>query len=336
AGVNVAGPNTTGLFTGLGFGDYNVIITDATLGCDITIPLSLEQPAPVSFITSHENVSCNGATDGSISITLDATNIDTPYTFTLFDGTTTITQNSPNFTGLAAGNYTVTVTSSKNCTDSQTINVTQPNPLALTLTGGDFACNSNNTVSVVTITANVALGTGTAPYLYSIDGTNYQTSNTFDIVDNGTIQTITITVQDFNGCLVNESITINPLPTITNIAVTQNTALTCANDEEVLITVTGGSGNYTYQLLPNGAIVGPTSSNTATFSLNAPGTYTFEVTDTVTGCSTITVPYTINPLPVLNVVADNANAVNCFGDTNGSFDITVTGYSGNYTYSIFD
>ena len=336
AGVNVAGPNTTGLFTGLGFGNYNVIISDATLGCDITIPLSLEQPAPVSFTTTHENVSCNGATDGSISIALDATNIDTPYTYSLFDGTTTVTQNSPIFTGLAAGNYTVTVTSSKNCTDSQIINVTQPNPLALALTGGDFACNSNNTVSVVTVTANVALGTGTAPYLYSIDGTNYQTTNTFDIVDNGTIQNITITVQDFNGCTINESITINPLPTITNVAVTQNTALTCANNEEVLITVTGGSGNYTYQLLPNGAIVGPTSSNTATFSLTTAGTYTFEIIDTVTGCSTITVPYTINPLPVLTVVADNANAVNCYGETNGSFDITVSGYSGNYNYNIYD
>ncbi|WP_339834802.1 T9SS type B sorting domain-containing protein, partial [uncultured Flavobacterium sp.] len=336
AGVNVAGPNTTGLFTGLGFGNYNVIISDATLGCDITIPLSLEQPAPVSFTTSHENVSCNGATDGSISITLDATNIDTPYTYSLFDGTTTITQNSPNFTGLAAGNYTITVTSSKNCTDSQIINVTQPNPLALSLIGGNFACNSNNTVNVVTVTANVALGTGTAPYLYSIDGTNYQTANTFDIIDNGTIQNITITVQDFNGCTINDTVLINPLPTITNVAVTQNTALTCANDEEVLITVTSGSGNYTYQLLPNGAIVGPTSSNTATFSLSAAGTYTFEVIDTVTGCSTITAPYTINPLPVLTVVADNANAVNCYGEANGSFDITVSGYVGNYNYNIYD
>jgi len=335
-GTNVAGPNTTGLFSALGFGSYNVIISDATLGCDITIPLTLEQPTAVSFTTTHENVSCNGASDGSISITLNSTNIDTPYTYSLFDGTTTITQNTPIFTGLTGGNYTITVTSSKNCLASQVINITEPNPLTLTLTGGTFVCNSNNNVSLVTITANVGLGTGTAPYLYSIDGINYQNTNTFDIVDNGTVQNITVTIKDYNGCTIDESITINPLPTITDVSVTQNTALTCGNEEEVLITVTGGSGTYTYQLLPNGAIVGPTTSNTATFALMTSGSYVFEVVDTVTGCSTLTTPYVIDPLGVLTVVADNSNAVSCYGGTNGYFDITVTGYTGNYNYNIFD
>jgi len=335
-GTLLYGPNTTGLFTGLPFGDYNVVISDLTNGCSNTIPLSLEEPAPVVFTTTHVNVTCNGASDGTISVTLDPTNIDTPYTYTLFDGTTTINQNTPIFTGLPAGNYTVTVTSVKNCTDTQTVNITEPNALTLSLTAGDFSCNTDNTVNVVTVTANVGIGTGTSPYLYSIDGTNFQTNNTFDIVDNGTAQTITITVKDANGCLVNDNITVNPLPTITNVTVNQNIPLTCANDEEVIISVTGGSGNYTYQLLPNGAIVGPTSSNTATFALTSPGTYTFEIVDATTGCSTITAPYTINPLPVLTAVADNAVAINCYGDTNGAFDITVSGYTGNYDYNIYD
>ncbi len=335
-GATIDGPNTTGLFTGLGFGDYNVIITDVTNSCSFTIPLSLEEPTPVLFTTTSQNVNCNAANDGSISITLDATNIDTPYTYSIFDGTNTITQNTPIFTGLAAGNYTVTVTSSKNCTDTQVINITEPNALTLNLTANEFACNANNTVSVVTITATVGVGTGTTPYLYSIDGTNYQSENTFDIVDNGTVQNITITVQDANGCLISDSIPVNPLPTITNVSVTQNTALTCTNEEEVLITVTGGSGNYTYQLLPNGSIVGPTTSNTATFSIPIEGTYTFEVIDVTTGCSTITTPYTINPLDVITAVANNPIAVNCYGELNGSFDITVNGYSGNYQYNIYD
>lgn len=335
-GTLLYGPNTTGLFTGLPFGDYNVVISDITNGCSSTIPLSLEEPAPVVFTTTHVNVTCNGASDGTISVTLDPTNIDTPYTYTLFDGTTTINQNTPIFTGLPAGNYTVTVTSIKNCTDTQTVNITEPNALSLSLTAGDFSCNTDNTVNVVTVTANIGIGTGTPPYLYSIDGTNFQANNTFDIVDNGTVQTITITVKDANGCLINDNINVNPLPTITNVTVTQNIPLTCANDEEVIISVTGGSGNYTYQLLPNGAIVGPTSSNTATFALTSPGTYTFEIVDATTGCSTITAPYTINPLPVLTAVADNAVAVNCYGDTNGAFDITVSGYTGNYDYNIYD
>ena len=335
-GTTIDGPNTTGLFNSLGFGDYNVIISDVTNSCSFSIPLSLKEPTPVSFTTTHENVSCNGASDGSISIALEPSNIDTPYTYSLFDGTTTVTQNSPIFTGLAAGNYTVTVTSSKNCTDTQVINITEPNALTLSLTADDFACNTNNTVSVVTITASVGAGTGTAPYLFSIDGTNYQSENTFEIVDNGSVQNLTITVQDANGCSINESITVNPLPTITDVTVAQNIQLTCSNEEEVIVTITGGSGNYTYQLLPNGPIVGPTTSNTATFSISTDGTYTFEVVDLTTGCSTITAPYTINPLPIITATAENAIAVNCYGDTNGSFEITVNGYSGNYQYNIYD
>ena len=336
SGTTIAGPNSTGLFDTLGFGSYTVVVSDATHTCSVSVAVSLQQPAPVVFTSTHENVSCNGTTDGSISVTLNASNIDTPYTYSLFNGTTTITQNTPIFTGLPTGSYTVTVTSSKNCTNSEVVFISEPNPLTLTLTGGDFACNSNNTVNTVTVTATVGLGSGTAPYLYSIDGTNYQTVNSFVITDNGTVQNITISVKDYNNCIISEQINVNPLPTITNVAITQITALTCSNFEEVLITVTGGSGTYTYQLLPNGAIVGPTTSNTATYSLTAAGSYTFEIVDTVTGCSTITSPYTVNPLPILSVVADNSTPVSCNGLSDGTFTINITGYSGNYNYNIFD
>ena len=104
----------------------------------------------------------------------------------------------------------------------------------------------------------------------------------------------------------------------------------------MLITVTGGSGNFTFQMLPSGTIVGPTTSNTATYSLTAAGSYTFEIVDTVTGCSTITSPYTVNPLPILSVVADNSTPVSCNGLSDGTFTINITGYSGNYNYNIFD
>ena len=336
AGVTVSGPNTTGLFTGLGFGTYNVVISDANLGCDVTVPLTLEQPTAVSFTTVKDDVTCNGYNDGTITVTLNPTNIDTPYSYSLFDGINTITQFDPIFTGLIAGTYTLTVTSSKNCSDAQVINISEPNPLTLILTGGDFVCNSNNNVSVVTVTANVGLGTGTAPYLYSIDGINYQNTNTFDIVDNGTIQNITISVKDYNDCTINESITINPLPIITVQPFDTKAFLTCSSPQELEITVNGGSGTYTYQLLPNDPIIGPTTNNQVTYYFSTAGTYTFEIVDAITGCSTITGPYTVDPVSVLTVLAENSNSVTCYGLSNGSFDINVGGYTGAYNYNIFD
>lgn len=186
----------------------------------------------------------------------------------------------------------MTVTSGKNCSDSKTVSINQPTNLTATAIATDFACDPDNTVltSEITVTASG----GTAPYLYSIDNVNFGTSNIFQIVDNGSVQTPTIYVRDANGCVANDTVIINPLPEITAVLVSQNTAITCINDEEVTVTITGGSGNFEVTLLPNG----PTqiiNGNTATFTINSAGSYTFQVTDLGTLCYFITQPYIINP-----------------------------------------
>ena len=106
-----------------------------------------------------------------------------------------------------------------------------------------------------------------------------------------------IIVKDSNGCTFTiPTQTINPLPTITDVTVGQQTAITCTNDEVARVTVTGGSGDFTFELLPTGSA--PTQSlvsQTADFTLTAPGDYTFRVTDNVTGCYFTTAPYTVAP-----------------------------------------
>ncbi|MEM9646872.1 MAG: T9SS type B sorting domain-containing protein [Bacteroidota bacterium] len=135
---------------------------------------------------------------------------------------------------------------------------------------------------------------------------------------------------------------IQPINVFTAV-VTQNTAISCANPEEVLITVTddGVPGNtYTYELLPVGNPLGSMTSNptniTATFELTQPGSYTFRITDTVTGCYFDTTPYDIAPYDLIDVVATPTAPAICFGDTNGALEINVTGYTGTYSYQIFD
>src|SRR5690606_3622765 len=120
----------------------------------------------------------------------------------------------------------------------------------------DFACAADNTVnqSVLTVTIDplTASEIGTPPYLYSIDGVNFQTGNTFSITDTGVIQNITVTVRDDNSCEATTPVTIDPLPTITDVTVAQDIAITCTNDETVDVTVIGGSGDFTFDLLPLG------------------------------------------------------------------------------------
>ena len=69
-GVSVIGgvPQASNVFTGLAPGNYTAVVYDTSgTGCDAQAPVMLETPTPVSFTTSAQDVSCTGASDGSIS-----------------------------------------------------------------------------------------------------------------------------------------------------------------------------------------------------------------------------------------------------------------------------
>ncbi|MCC5654590.1 T9SS type B sorting domain-containing protein [Nostoc sp. XA013] len=345
SGNTIVAAQATANFTGLAAGNYIVVIHDTTSNCNEQAAISLEVPTPVTFTTSSDNVSCNGGSDGVIRITLPASNDNPPYTYTVNDGTNpAITQNSPVFTGLAAGTYTVTVMSGKNCSDAQTVTITEPSLLDISASATAFACNTSNVVNTSTITVTVKNDTtgnpsGTAPYFYSIDGTNFQNTNTFNIVDNGSTQNITVTVKDSNNCTQTTTVIINPLPEITAVAAVRGTAITCTNDESVQINVTGGSGDFTFDVLPLGSQASVTpgpGNNSATLLLTQPGSYTFQVKDNVTGCYMLTVPYEILPFDTIEVIASNATPVTCFGDLDGTLTINVTGYTGAYSYNVIN
>ncbi len=79
------------------------------------------------------------------------------------------------------------------------------------------------------------------------------------------------------------------------MTVAQQTRITCANDEVARVTVTDGSGDFTFELLPTGSapLQAPGVGNYfADFTLTTPGDYTFRVTDNVTGCYFTTCPIT--------------------------------------------
>jgi gliding motility-associated-like protein len=357
--------NSTGVFTGLTqVGTYVFVVNDldTTLPtCSQTINQELTAPSVTEIsLTDTENsishVSCYGLSDGSITVVLSPTssgiNEDPVYMYNLYDatGATLLAgpQTSPIFDGLAAGFYQVEAVSSKSCTDIETVEVTQPTELLIDAVATTFVCNSDNTVNTSTITVSILDGattpgvpSGTGPYLYSLDNVNFQSANTFEILDNGTTQNLTVYVQDANGCATTDTVTIEPINSFT-ATVAQNTAISCANPEEVLITVSDNgnpSNSYTYELLPlgntDGVFISSPTNVTAIFELLLPGTYTFRVTDITTGCYVDTAAYEIAPYDLIDVVATATSPVICFGDNNGTAEIEITGYAGAYTYEVF-
>ena len=344
-GIVLISNQASAIFSGLGAGSYTAIVTDVTTGCERTIPFILQTPTPVTFTTTHENVSCFGESDGSIVVTLPASNDNPPYTYQLDDGINpSIIQNTPIFTGLLAGIYTVSVTSGRLCNSTTVVEILSPSLLEIQATATTFVCNASNVATTATITVTVlndGLGnpSGTSPYLYSIDGVNFFPTNTFEVVDTGVVQNITVTVKDANNCLQTVGVTIDPLPTISTVVLNPITTLTCINPETVEVVVTGGSGDFTFEVLPTGSqplLVPGAGVYNANFSFNAPGNYTIQVTDNVTGCSFTTIPYVIVPVDTIAASLSNPTAVSCFGSTDGSVSMTVSGYVGAYDWQVLD
>lgn len=343
--------NGTGVFTGLTQpGTYTFTITDGDTVTPCVVVTTQELDDKVDPVITNiivDPVSCNSGSDGSLTVELDpASAVNPVYTYELYEISNLVTpyraaQNSPVFDNLPQGDYRVRVISARSCDDFHDETVPEPTALIVSATATPFACNASNAVNTSTIT--VSAGGGTGPYLYSVDNVNFQTTNTFDVVDTGVVQNITVYVTDGNSCPQTAIVApIEPINVFT-AAVTRNIAISCANPEEILITVTDNgnpANNYTYELLPTGNPLGgltATPTNvTTTFDLTAPGNYTFRVTDTTTGCYVDTAPYEILPYDLIEVVATATAPAICFGDNNGALEINITGYTGTYDYQVFD
>jgi hypothetical protein len=83
------------------------------------IPVTVNSKVTAT-IASQSNVSCNGANDGSVSLTVSGGT--PPYTYSWSPGGST----SPTITGLAPGNYTCNITDAMGCTGIIHVTITEP------------------------------------------------------------------------------------------------------------------------------------------------------------------------------------------------------------------
>lgn len=320
---------TGNVFSGVPSGTYIVTVTDTVTMCTEDISVTLDSATPVTFNTEVTDVNCNGGSDGVIIVELLSSNNNPIYTYEIIAPITIAPQTSNIFTGLAAATYTVQVTSGRGCIATANVPISEPTILEATATATPFSCTSNNTTStsIVTITE---VG-GTADYIYSINGTNYFNTNVFEVLDTGLIQLITVYVKDANNCIATNTVNLDPLPTIMAAAVTVVNPIDCNQTGTVSINVTGGSGNFTYQLLPDG--IAQTSN---IFDIPGPGTYYYQVNDLDTSCYFLTNPFIVLPFDEIDAILTVTEVNDCFGDTNGELELTINGYVGAYSYQLLD
>ncbi|HET6993445.1 MAG TPA: gliding motility-associated C-terminal domain-containing protein, partial [Chitinophagaceae bacterium] len=216
------------------------------------------------------------------SITINAYQGTPPYSYSI-DGINFQTSNT--FTNLAPGYYYATAKDAVGATASFVLHVGERCPV-LSLTTINETCSLSN--GKITATAS----NGTTPYLYSIDGVNYQASNIFTGLPAGTY---TVTTKDALGYTATATATIiSGCLTVT----TNSTNTTCSlPNGSISITASGGTQPYRYSL------DGVNFQTSNIFAGLAAASYTVTVKDQVNTLATTNVILSDAPGPSINFVA---------------------------------
>ncbi|KQB36907.1 putative hemagglutinin/hemolysin-like protein [Flavobacterium daejeonense] len=347
-------PQSSADFINLTAGAHTATVKDLTTNCTYSIQVSLEAATPVTgFALSKTDVSCNGGSDGVITASMatpaPGVNDNPVYLYSLSGDAVRTPQQSNIFSGLAAGNYTVTVTSARGCTAIDNIEIIDPALIVVPAPDVvQFGCNpGSNANNFATITVNgVTGGSGAYNYEFIKDGTRVQfgTNNVYTEADllGGNY---TVNVYDDKGCpgAAPAAVTIDPYIALDKINVTVNNTITCANLEDITVSATtigGPPASLQYTLVDvSGAIVFTPNTN-GIFTGLAVGEYIITVTNPTTGCSIQDVHY-VNEPNTFDLNINNITDVSCYGGTNGSVDITFidrvptpTDEAGGFSYTV--
>ncbi|MEN8226651.1 MAG: gliding motility-associated C-terminal domain-containing protein [Bacteroidota bacterium] len=310
--------NGTGVFNGLMPGTYTVSVSDAA-GCGPvdSSPFSITDP-PALIIDSllYDNISCNGAGDGSISIYVSGG--VRPYEYS-FDNQGSWSADSLS-TGLTPATYEIYIRDANVCTVyGGSIVMTDPPLLSLSVTTTDITSCSGDTTGAID-----AVGSGgTGNLEYSLDGLVYQPTGAFNNLSAGPY---TVTLRDEAGCSVTEPVTLNePDPVMATIT---KTDAIYGNLGSILITEsTGGTPPYQYTI---GGDTGTFTGDTFYSDLEA-ATYHVIIRD-LNSCTYDTM-VDILDVPPLDVIV-NITHVSCFGEVDGTIEFVPQDAEGWVEYSI--
>ena len=338
---------TTAYADDLMAGIYTVIVLDDR-GCSASDTRNIDSVTnTMDATTSITNVSCFGLFDGSTYVDnvwggVPNANGTYTYTWTYPDGTI-VNQNQINF--LYAGNYGVTITDSNNCSVTVYSNIQEPSQLQYTLfdvidATCYGACNGSISVNVQG---------GTTPYSYDFDETGiFPFLNPVPLINDSLILDLCaddydIYVTDENDCIgtvvwggqwqatIDSGVVVTvPAPNVTSAS-----CYSSPNGEANVVFPVNTMFTYTWETLSGIVVDTGITTNVLTggdYNLVAHYSDSANFGMVYTGCD-----YTVQfNMPSPNQILSNAviSPISCYGNSNGSIDLTGTngGDGGPYTY----
>jgi hypothetical protein len=196
---NDATAQTTATATNLSAGNYTVTITDAN-SCSTTQIVTITEPTAITVNTSSTSSPGCGMSDGSITVNVSGGTGTFSYAWS--SGGTNATES-----GLAAGNYTVTVTDANNCSAQHVEGLSNPGaPVVSGSVTANAGCAGQSNGSIdLTVTAGT-----TYTVLWSNSSAN-------EDLNNLSAGNYAVTITDANNCAATDNFTVTEfaLPNVT-------------------------------------------------------------------------------------------------------------------------
>ena len=293
---------------GLGSGLYSLTVTD-TEGSTKAETIEIPDPTITLLARMDRPESGIGMQDGAA--TVEVSGGVEPYTFEWFSG-----QGERIMTGLAEGEYGITVTDAAGCSQITTVVISQiVQPLTLGLDQRQFInCPGDATAIVVATPVG-----GKPPFSYQWS----HGQDTLEFADALPAGLYTATVSDSEGNSATSEIRIAEPEQLVASVIIDSPASANADDGAATVQCTGGNPPYEYAW-DNGEI----AQKAIALSSRR---HTVTVTDD-SGCTTeAAVDISENILP-LSVEIDQTGEIVCAGDSSVSVSLTTSGGKSPFTY----
>lgn len=298
---NSIGVNNTHLPVNTNFG-YTV--TDRN-GCTEQGTVSVSQSESLVLELSSDSVSCYGLADGSVTITALSGGTQ-PYSYSWNNG-----YHGNALSGVASGNYTLTVSDAHGCSITANAMVSQPSELSVVA----MATNVNCGVSAGSLRLNV-FG-GTSPYTY-VWSNGSQSDMQTDITEG----VYSVTVADENGCSATSSANVGIVGSIA-VSIDEISPISCYGMSDASISVVAENVQMPAFYMWDNGLVGTTLTG-----LDA-GSYSVTVSD-AWGCLGTASHRIVSPTEI-TIVSQVVNPL-CFKSADGAIAVEVGGGRPPYSY----
>ncbi len=310
---------TTVPISNLAAGTYTISVTDGG-GCTTVQTITFTEPTPpvISSVTSTPP-SCLGASDGTATVVATGGTGTLTYVWSNTQTTSTIT-------GLAAGNFIVTVSDASGCKDTGNV----------TVAAGPACCTLNLSASATQPTCGQSNGsisisaTPAATYSYTWSGGLPATATQSNLPSGQYFVTVSNTA--ISGCTKDTSIVLtNPNGPSLSFAGKVEPGCGQANGS-INATLSGGTAPYQVTV-DNGST--PTTqtfpiAGTAPLGNLPAGTYIITVVDASSCSTTQTIVFTEPAGPVITSVTSTPTT--CAGGSDGTATVVASGGTGALTY----